>query len=411
MARMTIVAFLFSIFICQLIEGRRPSLFIRMTGSGGQSPNQPVLQFREPTTKCNVHLIGVSHGSSVSASLVQDVMQSVRPSVVVLELCDDRYLSISLDNRIRPNSNATFQSLYDKKLNYIQQLESAPSTPASRAFNNFLAYLRFFRQQGPLIGSFVSIGLFVSSLQRMFKAFPKGDEFTTAMRTANELNIPVRVCDAPQQQTLQSLQNLISWDTLNPGTIIEATKLLMFSAFGFQSSGMPWTTAQGAKTVSPTSLINIPSVYVNDKTMLKSLTPIAVIFAWSILLGLLPSNGEAMELLPPLVTSQDVSEMTDIVQSIVGVDNTPTDTLNAVGEVTVNTVNSGWEWLQTAASSSLSPEVDQAINSAITAFSMLLLVRMAKIIGADRDRIISKNLKQICKDYPVSFIHRSRLVK
>lgn len=401
MALVTIMVSLLSIILYQMIEGRRFSALLRMANSGNQ--NQPVLRFREPTTKCNIHLIGVSHGSSASASLVQDVMQSVCPSVVVLELCDDRYFSISLENRIRPNSNATFQSLYDKKLNYIQQLENVSSSPASRALNGFLAYLRFFRAQGPLIGSFVSIGLFVSSLQRLLQPFSKGDEFTTAMRTANELNIPVRVCDAPQQQTLKSLQNLISWDTLNPAIVFDATKMLMFSAFGFRSSGMPWDKTQN--TVTPSSLINIPAVYASDKTMLKSLTPIGVIFAWSFLLGLLPSNGEAMELLPPLVTSQDVSEMTDIVQSIVGADNTPTDTLNAVGEVTVNTVNSGWELLQTAASSSLPPEIDQAINAAITTLSLLLLVRMAKIIGADRDRIISKNIKKICSDYPVIITH------
>jgi hypothetical protein len=47
-------------------------------------PNSPVLVVVDPHTKTRVHLVGVSHGTKASASLVQNTIQSIKPSAVVL---------------------------------------------------------------------------------------------------------------------------------------------------------------------------------------------------------------------------------------------------------------------------------------------------------------------------------------
>ena len=79
-----------------------------------------------------VHLIGVSHGSPPSAKLVRDTIYDLKvtldkaavasnnssglksPVVVALELCDDRYLSIALESKVRISSNFIYFNCFAK---------------------------------------------------------------------------------------------------------------------------------------------------------------------------------------------------------------------------------------------------------------------------------------------------------
>jgi len=67
-----------------------------------KATGKPVLRVIDPNSNSVVHLVGVSHGSPTSADLVQSTISAVKPDVIVLELCEDRYISMSLDNKIVP---------------------------------------------------------------------------------------------------------------------------------------------------------------------------------------------------------------------------------------------------------------------------------------------------------------------
>ena len=87
------------------------------------SNDGPVLKVVDRESNCTVHLVGVSHGSPASSELVSRVMQEVNPDSVVVELCEDRFVSISLDAAIRPRMNSTLESIYDEKTQIIKEMK------------------------------------------------------------------------------------------------------------------------------------------------------------------------------------------------------------------------------------------------------------------------------------------------
>lgn len=137
-----------------------------------KSFKRPYLTVTDPITRARIHLVGVSHGSSSSANLVKEVFSEVNPSAVVLELCDDRFFSISLDAKIRPRENTTLINLYDTEMEVIRkEEEEAQSYSAAVGFFATLGnILRFATQQGPVGGVFVLLGLLVNNLQRLTRS-------------------------------------------------------------------------------------------------------------------------------------------------------------------------------------------------------------------------------------------------
>ncbi len=55
----------------------------------------------------------------------------------------------------------------------------------------------------------------------------------------------------------------------------------------------------------------------------------------------------------------------------------------------------------TSVMSPITPETESLINFGIDAASLLLLIRLSKIIGNDRDRIIAYKVMKVCKEFPV----------
>jgi hypothetical protein len=130
----------------------------------------PVLTVRVKESNCTVHLVGVSHGSLASSSLVSRVMREVNPASVIVELCEDRFMSISLDAGIRPRMNATLESMYDEKMAKIATSTNnngggggGGDIPLSTRLGSAFS---FARGQGLVGGLFVLLGLTVSFLQR-----------------------------------------------------------------------------------------------------------------------------------------------------------------------------------------------------------------------------------------------------
>ncbi len=103
---------------------------------------------------CSVHLIGVSHGSPASAALVKQTIERVKPNAIVLELCDDRYLSISLDAKLKPlfSGNKTLPEIYEKKLRRLVEMEKNSKGIYLKANLNFM------KSQGLLVGTFIGMG-------------------------------------------------------------------------------------------------------------------------------------------------------------------------------------------------------------------------------------------------------------
>eukprot|EP01031_Cornospumella_fuschlensis_P037042 gene37042-44956_t len=271
---------------------------------------EPVITVKDPRTGANVHIVGVSHGSPASADLVQSAIHNIKPSVVVLELCDERFLAISLESRIPPKHNRTLEEFYMKKLPSVMETE-ANMTNVQSILSSTNSYVSFMKNQGPIVGSFVGMGLLMSGFQRIFKR-EVVDEFTAAMRAADSLNIPISLGDAPQSETLKSIRSVITWDIIRPKQAWESAKSFFFSAFGVPADDQEPTfyessvhrrlgESEFAKDLHQIEWISIPKVYFRKASMAGSLLPLFLVIAVPSLLELWPSNsgsvgGEAGDL-------------------------------------------------------------------------------------------------------------------
>lgn len=283
-----------------------------------------------------VHLIGVSHGSKASAKLVRETIQRLKPSAVVLELCEERFMTVSLEAQMRPRNNATLMDMYDSKSETARakKMPMLRLTPAEQIFGA----LRFASSQGMVGGAFVIMGLTIGYFQKIARA-SSGDEFLTAMAEAEALRVPVLLADAAQNDTLRSLGRVLSLDTLRPDKVLDGVQSLAFSALGVGApqGGCEW--------------VNIPRVYSESDGLFFSLLPILLVaFAPSLL---------ALDALPP--PTHDASLFAQL------------------GE--------------------LKAQVLDAVETLVNAASFLFIVRLAKIIGAERDELMARNIQAACRDH------------
>jgi hypothetical protein len=189
--------------------------------------NEPVLTVVDPKSSSRIHLVGVSHGSESSARLVSEVISEINPKAVVVELCDDRWMSLSLEYDIVPRQNRTALEYFKAK---------KPELEARRAqgslFESANSLGSFLGKQGPVGGVFLLLGIFVGAVQRLSRTAQSGDEFVTAMRMAEQANIPIVLGDAPQNDTLASIKKVFSPATIDPLEARQGAESLLFSAFG-----------------------------------------------------------------------------------------------------------------------------------------------------------------------------------
>jgi len=349
--------------------------------------NEPVLVLVEPRHKTKVHLVGVSHGSPASAALVSSTMRETRPNAVVVELCDDRFISISLDAKIRPRLNQTLESSYDEKVVAISKMEqkrkgqSKAQTIANKASNLFT----FIKGQGLLGGTFVLLGLVVSNLQKLTRrgSSTSGDEFVTAMKEAEVLEIPVILGDAPQNDTLASIRKVLSLEIFSPSTVVEGTLFFSFSAFGLlaRESNQEIAKLLSSEQLQRSSWLNIPLAYMQNKAMLQGLTPILIISLMTFVIGFIPFPSPILPYLDPASSSSSI------------------DGFEYDGAASAMAFNSA-AWFYNVLFSELPEGIEHTLNSFIDLFSFLLLVRMSRLIGHDRDAIIAQKIQDACRDHP-----------
>ena len=141
-----------------------------------KSLKRPVLTVIDPATRSRIHLVGVCHGSASSARLVEEIFEEINPAAVVLELCDDRFYSISLEAKIRPRGNETQGQIFDDEMGKIEieEAEAMKINGLMGAFSQLNNVFGFAAQQGLVGGGFVLLSLCVNNLQRLFR-FNTGD--------------------------------------------------------------------------------------------------------------------------------------------------------------------------------------------------------------------------------------------
>jgi hypothetical protein len=307
--------------------------------------------------------------------------------------------------------NATLESMYDEKMAKIAASTNnngggggGGDIPLSTRLGSAFS---FARGQGLVGGLFVLLGLTVSFLQRASsrstssggeseKGVPTPiqtqthsacDEFVTAMREAEALSIPLILGDAAQNDTLDSVKGVFSSAMFDPARASENALFLAFSAFGLYARESYATLAEkniDSSVLAQSEWVNIPSTYARSRAMLKSLVPFLGLATFTATLGYLPDML--------LWASQSSSS-----SSSVGVD--------AASSVIVATDNGGFDvggTVQTLLNADLPLWVQQSTDIAADIFSLLLLVRLGKIIGTDRDKIIAAKVRDAALANPDS---------
>jgi hypothetical protein len=214
------------------------------------------------------------------------------------------------------------------------------------------------------------MGLFVGNIQRLTTA-SSGDEFVTAMKEAEIRNIPIRLGDAPQNSTVSSIKKVVSLKTLSPPEVVKGAKNLAFASLGV----VPEEADQviGSKTFDVEDLrknnwINIPQTYLNNLPLVKSILPLIGIYFLTNALAVVPFDPSVS---PPSSPDQ-ILDTSYLSQQV--------DALSAVFET------------------GFGPEVDKILGDAANIVSLLLLIRMTKLIGTDRDAIIASKVRKVMQE-------------
>lgn len=140
-----------------------------VSGPVVKSLNRPVLTVIDPITKTRIHLIGVCHGSASSANLVEEIFAEVNPAAVVLELCGDRFLSLSIEAKMRPRFNETLGLLFDDYLAIKHDELKADAKEVAGGLPQSNNILEFLFRQGPISGAIVLLSILGTTLQRIFR--------------------------------------------------------------------------------------------------------------------------------------------------------------------------------------------------------------------------------------------------
>ena len=155
----------------------------------------PILQVIEPSTQTQITLIGVSHGSPYSSAIVKQTIESIKPDCVILELCEDRFISISLDGSIEPYSNRTWLKRYNLNLNYRNSMTNSKPQQKdilSNSVTKIKSTLKFISSQGALAGFFIVLSFLGTGTQLLTAAF--GLPTTTVSSSGLRVRAKSRTC-------------------------------------------------------------------------------------------------------------------------------------------------------------------------------------------------------------------------
>jgi pheromone shutdown protein TraB len=138
----------------------------------------------------DVWLIGTAHGSRASAQSVRELIEEVKPDVVMVELCAGRAEQMRDGEGGEGDESATSPERKGLVALCSQAFESAGLGGASN----------------------VGIGAYGALLQSL--GMDSGQDMLAAMETAESMNVPVIYGDRPVQQTLDGLRAAMGWGEL-----------------------------------------------------------------------------------------------------------------------------------------------------------------------------------------------------
>jgi len=306
------------------------------------------------------------------------------------------------------------------KMKDLQQQQSALKSDSSLA--KLLASGRFIYSQGLVGGFFILVGLLGTSSQLLTSSARTEDEFTTAIRVATEKKIPIRLADAPQNDTLQSISTVISPELFDPVGLYYGTRDLIFSFLGLLPSLA--TDKRSVETI-PTNVmknskwINIPKAYSETPQLLKSMLPILVTTSLLLILEIMAdgsgSSSGGFTSAVSAVTTTDVFDSSSTSASVASMGVIP-GTLSSIlhqflssilsssiDPSTTTTISSTIDnsiLLNTDMSSSDSSEnVEILLASMLHFLEFSFLVRLSKIIGTRRDAILARNIQGVSKEF------------
>jgi len=270
---------------------------------------------------------------------------------------------------------------YDEKMAAIERMEQKRKDQGKflELVNKISSLIRFAKSQGIIGGTFVLLGLLVSNLQKLSRnGSLGGDEFVTAMREAEILRVPVLLGDAPQNDTLESIKKVIGKEIFDPKQIIDGTRFLSFSAFGIGpiESNKALSKYVPAESLTSSRWLNIPEAYLQNKSMLQGLLPILIISLFTFTVGFIP-------------VSLPIFDCADCPASFTSTSDDPKNVLDSITRIITSTLFT-----------ELPDGIEMIVNSCIDILSFLVLIRMAKLIGTDRDSIIASKIQEACKIYP-----------
>lgn len=164
------------------------------------------------------------------------------------------------------------------------------------------------------------------------------------------------------------MKQILDIDTFNPKRIYNDSLMFLFSFFG-------WFPLTSGNQNIPNNILKkcewlvIPEAYIDDSSMIKSLWPLILLNLLSIVL----------DYYPPLI--EDSSQVISSSASSINTDNI-FDTITSFLQMEVP------------------PEIAEPLSFFINLLGILIVIRIAKLIGSDRDMIIASKIQEVAREFP-----------
>ena len=190
-----------------------------------------------------------------------------------------------------------------------------------------------------------------------------------------------------------------------------------FSAFGLlpDNSYKPLTSRIPAPLLKSSQWLSVPGAYYDDPSMVQILLPIFASSALTTAIGTLYLGGmiDTVAAVDNVVAISDVSvpsallpiqaTSAALLTYITALLNHQISLNGDIGSFTNSIGQSSWFTSLVA----FLKDVDQEnfLNNLVNAISVLVIIRMSKLIGNDRDSIIAEKVQAAAKEFPVSFFY------
>ena len=191
-----------------------------------------------------------------------------------------------------------------------------------------------------------------------------------------------------------------------------------FSAFGLlpDNSYKPLTSRIPAPLLKSSEWLSVPGAYYDDPSMVQILLPIFASSALTTAIGTLYLGGmiDTVAAVDSVVAVSDVS----VPSALLPIQATSAALLTYItallnhqisinGDISSFTNSIGQSsWFTSLVAFLKDVDQENFLNNLVNAISVLVIIRMSKLIGNDRDSIIAEKVQAAAKEFPVCFCYR-----